>query len=142
MRTIGRDISILSRQFNIYIAKELQAIDIMTSEYIFVINIEKGIKTNQKELCDIFALNKAAATRAISSLMRKGYVNRERNPDNKREYLLSLTKEGEKIKPVILEKLTKWTELLTADLSDEQTEEVADILAQFRKNACKENTHE
>lgn len=137
--SIGREISILSRQFNIYIARELKELGIMTSEYIFIVNIESGSKCSQQDLCDYFVIDKAAATRAVSSLVEKGLVMREKNSNDRREYILSLTEKGEQIKPLIQEKLSNWTKILGRDLSEEQIVAQCEELKKMREKAVEEN---
>ena len=41
-------------------------------------------------------ISKAAVSQMLGSLEKKGYIKRETNPDNRREIIVSLTKEGEK----------------------------------------------
>lgn len=137
--SIGREISILSRQFNIYIARELKELGIMTSEYIFIVNIESGSKCSQQDLCDYFVIDKAAATRAVSSLVEKGLVMREKNSSDRREYILSLTEKGEQIKPLIQEKLSNWTKILGRGLSEEQIVAQCEELKKMREKAVEEN---
>lgn len=137
--SIGREISILSRQFNIYIARELKELGIMTSEYIFIVNIESGTKCSQQDLCDYFVIDKAAATRAVSSLVEKGLVMREKNSSDRREYILSLTEKGEQIKPLIQEKLSNWTKILGRGLSEEQIAAQCEELKKMREKAVEEN---
>lgn len=56
--SIGKEISILYRQFNIYITRELKDLNIMPSEYIFIVNIDEGKSCNQQEICDSFVIDK------------------------------------------------------------------------------------
>lgn len=138
-KSIGKEISLISRQFNIYITRELSDINVLPSEYIFIVNIDKNDKVNQKNLCDKLVLDKALATRALTSLVQKGFVRREKNPADKREYFISLTEKGEEIKPIIVTKLEKWTKILQGDLTDEKFDEVYKVLESFIDNALKEN---
>lgn len=139
--SLGREISILARQFNIYIARELKELDIMPSEYIFIANIEKGRKCSQQELCDYFVIDKAVATRAVRSLISKGLLTREKNTADKREYVLSLTEKGEVVRPVIIEKLNNWTKILGGDLTKDEIEIQCNQLKNMRKNAVMENAN-
>lgn len=89
---IGKYISILSRQFQIYINRELKEHDISSSEYIFIVNIPDDGDINQKQICDSFEIDQAMATRSMKSLEEKGLVLREKNPHDKRAYMIPLTK--------------------------------------------------
>ncbi|MCK9191054.1 MAG: MarR family transcriptional regulator [Sphaerochaetaceae bacterium] len=139
--SIGKEISILYRQFNIYITRELKDLNIMPSEYIFIVNIDEGKSCNQQEICDSFVIDKSLATRAIKSLVEKGFIERLKNPDDKREYLLKLTERGKEVKPIIVQKLTNWTDILTEGLSQEEIDERYSNLEIMSQNALKENTN-
>jgi len=137
-KSIGKYISILSRQAQIYINRELKVYDITSSEYIFLINVPDYGDINQKQICDEFSIDQAMATRSMKSLEKKGLVHREKNPSDKRAYMISLTEKGKKIKPIIIEKLDNWTKLIAGDMSEADFNTVLETLKYFSENAVKE----
>lgn len=83
-KSIGKYISILSRQSQIYINRELKNYNITSSEYTFLLNVPDYGDINQKQICDQFSIDQAMATRSMKSLEKKGLVLREKNPSDKR----------------------------------------------------------
>lgn len=45
------------------------------------------------------------ATRVMKKLVEKGFVKKHKNPKNRRKYVISLTKKGKAMKPIVIEKL-------------------------------------
>lgn len=74
-------------------------------------------------------------------MVEKGFIERLKNPDDKREYLLKLTERGKEVKPIIVQKLTNWTDILTEGLSQEEIDERYSNLEIMSQNALKENTN-
>lgn len=137
-KSIGKWISILYRQFQIYINRELKKYDINSSEYIYLANIAKSEGVCQKYFSDELSIDQALTTRVMKSLENKGYIVREKNSADKREYIIKLTSKGNKIQPVIIEKLNYWTNILSEGL---ETEEVDRLIAQLQlmsENVLKE----
>lgn len=54
--------------------------------------------SNQKNLAEDSIRNNAAITRTLNSLEEKGLVKRKKSPDDKREFLIYLTKKRRSIK--------------------------------------------
>lgn len=137
--SFGREISIISRQSKMYLERVLKPFNVRVGEHRFILNVENGKHLNQQQLCDMFAIDKAQATRSIASLVEKGILKREKNPEDKREYLISLTEKGEEVKAEIFKQLDYWRDILKGDMPQEKLDEVIDILSEFRKKAIKEN---
>lgn len=138
-RSIGREISIISRQSKMYLERVLKPLNVRVGEHMFILNVENGKHINQQQLCDMFVIDKAQATRAISSLVEKGMLKREKNSEDKREYLISLTEKGEDVKAKMFKQMDYWRDTLKGDMSQDELDKVISILAIFRENAMKEN---
>jgi DNA-binding MarR family transcriptional regulator len=67
----GRWISILYRQFQIYINNALKDLDITSSEYIFLIKLYENEELSQEELSSIYYVDKAATARSLKRLEKK-----------------------------------------------------------------------
>ncbi|BES63652.1 hypothetical protein SANA_00910 [Gottschalkiaceae bacterium SANA] len=138
-RSIGKWVSILYRQFQIYINRALDEYDINSSEYIFLINISKNQGVNQKMLSEELIIDQALTTRVMKSLEEKGYITRAKNSHDRRAYQIFLTEKGEKIQPIILGKLKAWTDILANDLTVEEVDQGIAMLMVMSKNAVQEN---
>lgn len=138
---IGKEIAILARQFNKYIARELQGQDILTSEYIFIASIEEDKQCNQQDICNLYSIDKSVATRATESLVRKGFIERLKNPHDKREHILKLTDKGKEVKPFIVDRLSHWTDIISEELNEDEVELVSSIIRKMRIKALEENSN-
>lgn len=137
-KSIGKLISILYRQFQIYINRSLKEYNINSSEYIFLINISHHGGTNQKTLSDKLIIDQAFTTRVMKNLENKGFITRERNSKDKREYNIYLTEMGKKVQPIIIEKLRNWTSILSGDLDKNEVDRMIILLNEMCNNALKE----
>lgn len=127
-RSIGRWISVIHRQFQIYINNQLKPYDLNSSEYPYLVNLATNEGVSQKYLSDILCVDEALTTRVIKSLEQKEYVIREKSLEDKRSYNIRLTEKGKKIQPIIMNKLKYWTEILSEDMSEEQVDFVIHTL--------------
>ncbi|NBD23280.1 MarR family winged helix-turn-helix transcriptional regulator [Paenibacillus glycinis] len=138
MDSIAKWISVLHRQFQIYLNRELKEQDINSSEYIFLINLYEKDGVSQETLSSNLFINKAATARAIGRLEKLGYVKRSRDPLDSRAYLVTLTAKGLEMRHFIKSKLAYWRETISAGLSAEETDELLRTIKLMSANALHE----
>lgn len=136
--SIAKWISVLHRQFQIYINRELKDHDIHSSEYIFLVNLYEKDSISQEKLSANLFINKAATARAIGRLEQLGYVQRTRDPLDNRAYLVTLTAKGMEMREFIKTKLTYWTQTTSAGLTPEEADEMIKKIKQMSANALAE----
>lgn len=141
-RSIGKWISIIHRQSQIYINNELRQYNINSSEYVYLVNLASNEGVNQKYLSDMFHIDEALTTRAIRSLEKKEYVVREKSLEDKRAYNIRLSEKGKEIQPILIDKLKNWTDILSKGMKGEQVDMIIDILKSMANHAILENRHE
>lgn len=116
----GRYISILYRQANVFYSKELSKFGIGAGQYIFMIHLYKNDGINQEELSELVNIDKGTTAKAIKKLEELGYIERNRDLDDKRVNRIYLTKKSFDIKKEFLASLEKWEGMLTSNLSSEE----------------------
>lgn len=137
-KSIGKYISIISRQTQAYISREMHKLGISGSEYIFLVNTpDEGVIT-QQEICNSFELDPAFATRGVKNLVDKGYLTRTKSKTDKRSYEIAITDKGKQLKPLIRERLDHWTGVLAGDMTEEEITEVINKLIELKERAKKE----
>ena len=119
--TVGKWISVLYRQFQIYINNELKVYKLNSSQYIFLVNLYNKDGVNQEELASTLLIDKGAAARAIKQLEDNGYIVRNVNPDDKRAYKIYVTEKALSIKSDIMKILDNWNKMISSDMSKEET---------------------
>ena len=137
VKSIGKWISILHRQSQVYLNKELKPYNLNSSEYIYLINLAGNAGVNQKYLSDMIIIDDALTTRAMKSLEEKGYIVREKSQSDKRSYNIKLTEKGLKIQPIIHEKLNYWTSVLSENMKEEEIDSMIEKLRSMSNNALK-----
>lgn len=135
IKSIGKWISILHRQSQIYINNELKSYDLNSSEYIYLINLAGNEGVNQRFLSDLLIIDDALTTRVMKGLEEKGYIIREKNLGDKRSYNIRLTEKGNQIQPIVLEKLHYWTDILSTNMNEEEMNFIFEKLKLMSKNA-------
>jgi DNA-binding MarR family transcriptional regulator len=119
-RPTGRNISFLYRQAQVYLADKLKPYNIGSGQYPFLLTLYKSDGISQEELSSRLMLDKGTTARAIEKLEKEGYVVRVTNPRDKRAYNVFITDKARELKPVLDEILGSWTDILEADLSEEE----------------------
>lgn len=136
---VGKWISVLYRQFQVYINKELKDSELNSAQFIFLINLYRQDGVNQEELATKLFIDKGAAARAIKQLESNGYIERQVNPEDKRAYKIYITEKAKQIKPRIQEILNEWNETLIGNLSQEEEEVLLKALKQMSARALQKN---
>ena len=86
------------------------------------------IELSQEDLCDIFCQSKGTVAKTLRKLEDKGYIERIINKDNRRKYILKLTKKGEEVIPVLKREMDYWHNSVgLAKISDESMDVIRDV---------------
>jgi DNA-binding MarR family transcriptional regulator len=140
--SVAKWISVLHRQFQIYLNRELKEYDINSSEYIFLVNLYEKDGISQEKLSANLFINKAATARAISRLESIGYVQRNRDPLDSRAYLVTLTAKGMEMRNFIKTKLTYWTQTISEGLTEEEADDMIRKIKRMSANALFETNRD
>lgn len=131
---IGKYISIIYRGMNSILDEELEAYDIDRGQFPFLIPLYHREGISQRELCQFYNMDKAAAVRALNKLEKKGYVKREKHPEDKRQYQIYLTEKAKNFKSGIFE-IIKYTEnRMLEDVDEGEIKQLKHILKKIAHN--------
>ncbi len=134
----SKPISALYRKFQIYINEEFKKYEITSSEYSYLITLVLGGDgIEQNEMTKITAIDKAAVTRGLQSLEKKGYIKRFPLENNTRHYRVYMTEQTLQIKDEIIQAVDKWNKIISAGISSEDLIALHAQLEQLADNACK-----
>ena len=133
---IGKYISILYRQAQKYIGKELQPYGLSSSEHLFLVNISRQENVNQRQLAHLLGIDEALVTRGVARLEKQGLVRRERDAQDMRSYNLSLTEKGQSLLPAILDTFQKWNEILSNGFTQDEMKTMMSQLQRMSENAA------
>lgn len=133
----GRYISVIHRQANAFYSKEFCKFDIGSGQYMFMIHLYNNDGISQEELSELINIDKGTTAKAIKKLEELGYITRIKDLDDKRINRIYITEKALKIKEEFLATLTKWENILTSDLTEEEIIQGLNILNKLTKNIIK-----
>lgn len=124
MNCIGRLISILYRKGASYMNHALGAFDVSVAEIPFLTALFKKDGVTQEQLSSYLQIDKAATTRAIQSLVHKGFITTRRSSEDRRCNHVFLTERGKHSEQFLLPILAGWSELLAEGMDEEERDRV------------------
>lgn len=127
MNTIGKNINILYRQFNLFLNHELSGVELNSTDlmYLGTLFIEDGV--TQDDLAKDFCVDKAATARSMQNLEKKGIIIRKPDESDRRAKRVYLTDKAYKYKPLMESIQKKWLKICNTPMNDEE-------VIQFEKN--------
>ena len=90
---------------------------------------------SQEELARKLHVNKSSVTRQLGVLEQNGYVSREPSREDKRAVLVYPTEKALAIRERIREVLQGWNAYLTADMTQEERETLAQLMERVAQRA-------
>lgn len=133
--TVNRFISLIGRCAQIYFDRELSRINIRSGQIRILRALEMKEGINQEYIRLLSHLDKATIAKTIKPLVREGYIERTRDPHDKRSYQISLTDKGREIMPMLKQTIRAWADILTAGFTEEEKRSVDNLLARMSENA-------
>lgn len=128
---IGRLISILHRQAQMFHTQQLKDINISSSEFPFLLYLNSKDGVTQETLVTFYGMDKAAVTRSIQSLEEKELVYREKSKDDLRCNHIYLTDKSRKLMPELRQRVDRWSDYLREDLNSDEVEQVINVLVKM-----------
>jgi DNA-binding MarR family transcriptional regulator len=132
--SIGRWISVLFRQLQIHLNRELEIYHISISHLQILIVLYKNDSINQEAISKILNYDKATIGRAVNKLIKEDYVKREIDPTDRRAYNLHLTDKGKLLEPELRQILKNSTSILLKDFSIKEREMAFELLQKMYEN--------
>lgn len=130
----GKFISVLHRYSQRYITKELEKLNIGSGQYIFLLCLYKKDGVSQECLSEALGIDKGTTARAISHLVKEGYLTREVDPEDRRLYRVFLTEQAISVKPQLRAVLLEWRDILLKGFSETEKDTALEILDKMAAN--------
>lgn len=128
---IGRLISILHRQAQIFHTHQLKDINISSSEFPFLLYLNGNDGVTQETLVNFYGMDKAAVTRSIQSLEKKELVYRAKNNDDLRCNHIYLTHKARQLMPELKQRVDRWSDYLSEELDRNEVNQVIEVLVKM-----------
>ena len=75
----------------------LERVDLTYTQYIVMMVLWEEEKVNEKFLCEALCLKSNTVTPLLKKLEDKGYIRKEKNRDDERNLVITLTETGKKL---------------------------------------------
>ncbi|WP_038032918.1 MarR family winged helix-turn-helix transcriptional regulator [Thermonema rossianum] len=133
-RSIGLFFYLLDKMYNRTLAYELHFAPVDRHFHTLWLIHEHQNQISQQQLADLLKVDKAAMTRIVRDLERKGVIIRRENPHDGRSYWLSLTRKGEKTVQDALEAIDELHAEVFMGFSKEEEEQFLHMLKRIYQN--------
>lgn len=126
-----RYITKIGRVAQMYTNSILKGINLSASEYMCLRWIRKREGLSQEELRELLVIDKAAVTRLVSNLEKKGYVVRCKDEKDKRINRIFPTEKTKEVKEIATATETHFYQWLMEDIDEGEKEIFLKILKQL-----------
>ena len=106
----------LKETHDYYLKQFLKETEITYSQYYMFMLLYYEPNVNQSDIAKACFMNRSGVSRAFSDFERKGLIERKINPNNKREYITTLTDKGLKTARFLEEKELEWDAMICEEL--------------------------
>ena len=120
----------LKETHDYYLKQYLKETEISYSQYYMFMLLYYEPDVNQSDIAKACFMNRSGVSRAFSDFEKKGLIKREINPNNKREYVTTLTEKGLKTARFLEEKELEWDAMIGSEF-DLSHDELMDILSRL-----------
>ncbi len=121
-----------------YVNTHLKAFGITSGEVGFLMTLYREEGQTQEALCSSLHIDKAAATRALGMLQKKGYVTKKQDSQDKRCNRIYLTKSAKDIQPQVIAVMHHWSGHIAQVLGKERYQALCETLQQINEIEQKE----
>lgn len=135
MPSLMHDITIISRCARLFRDDEFSEFGIHGTMDSIIIRVCREPGISQDRIARVICIDKSNAARKLVVLEKNGLVTRVTNENDKRELKVFPTEKALELRPRLSEKLHTFNEYVTADLTKNEKELLADILVRMRDKA-------
>lgn len=135
MNQAGTYISVLMRQLNLFFSHELSEVEITASELMYLSQLYTRDGLTQDEMATKISVDKAATTRTIQGMEKKGLIVRHSNEKDHRSKYVYLTDKAKQMEEHIREIQKKWSDYIMQDMTVSEAELFAKQLKQMSVRA-------
>ncbi len=114
--------------------KKLKQYEITAEQWNIINKIYSNEGYNQKELAERCLKDRAALTRILDLLGKKGFIERKASPNDRREFLVCLTEKGHELYSKIAPIVTENAQENFKNFNEEETKQLQHLLKKLISN--------
>jgi len=138
MKNILREIGMIARALDSISNIEFKEHDLTKGQYLYVIRICENPGIIQEQLVNMIKVDRSTATRALQKLETNGFIEKQNDPDNKKNKRLFPTIKGESVYPFIKNENIYSGQVALQGFSDNEKDMVYNLLQRIRENVEKD----
>lgn len=132
--SISATLNSTSRQAIAYLDSVLAPLHLTASNYYFILKIDRATTLTQEQLFKQIQLSPSNVTRRLDQLINQGLIEKRRDPNDGRGWLLNLTETGRTLPAQIEQVLTSANSVMFANVTPEQQSQLVLTLQQISQN--------
>ena len=130
MKKAGTYFAVLSRQLNLYLNHELSGDEITASELLYLFQLYDQDGLTQEQMSEEVSVDKAATTRTLQALEKKGMIRRVASKEDRRAKKVFLTQKAKTYEWKLRKLQAQWLSGISQDMSND---EVRDFMGHLEK---------
>ena len=125
----------LTKSYESYFKKNMDALDINIGEILILLEIYNNEGLNQIDLVKKFHVTEANISKTTKNLLNKGFIVKKVDVENNTKKLLFLTEKGQEVCESLLELFEDWRNDLKGDIPSEELHAFSKTLEKISINA-------
>ena len=115
--------SLILKGHNTFFDEKLKGTGVSAAELPYIVRIyADNNKLTQRDLCNLFFVSEPVVARTLKNLEKKGFIIRNKDPQNRTRKLLSLTERGIEISKRMFDINDEWEKLLFDNFTSDEIE--------------------
>ena len=116
-------LSLIIKGHNTFFDEKLKGTGVSAAELPYIVRIyADNNKLTQRDLCNLFFVSEPVVARTLKNLEKKGFIIRNKDPQNRTRKLLSLTERGIEISKRMFDINDEWEKLLFDNFTSDEIE--------------------
>lgn len=137
MGQVFKWLAVLGRLGNQYADQQFKELNINNSHHAFLIHICNNPGITQDKLKTMVYVHPSNITRALDYLEKEGYITKQTLLTDKRTSKIYPTQKAMEAYDYIIKVISEWEQLITSDMTEEQSKEFSALLEHAGATATK-----
>lgn len=134
MKDILRDIGVIARALDSISNIEFKELNLAKGQFVYLVRICEHPGIIQEKLAEMLKIDRTTASRAVSNLVKNGFVEKIADGDNKKNKLLYATDKGQALYPLIIRENEHSNKVALNHFSETEITELASMLQRVKDN--------
>jgi DNA-binding MarR family transcriptional regulator len=117
--------------------QKIKALGLTETEYTICTFLYYHNEVSQETIAETLLLDKTTVAKAIATIIKKGYILREQNPENRRKNIIKITEPGIQTVHNSVDIYDEWLNRVSAAFTENEIEQLDAFFEKLLSNALK-----